>query len=159
MINNLQPAKWIIIPAMIVLAQIVLDAYGAFDIEFGVWAFIATSLVILLVWRHRLGKLIFPLARGGIANMETMDRSDRRFVFLSGAAAFAVMFAVQLSILLLVVIDPPLVHRHSGTLCTIFAITGICFYQISLYASYWVVTHSTRWRRILNEHPLIPPAQ
>ncbi len=155
--NNLQLAKWIIVPAMIVLGQVVLNAYGAFDTAFGIWAFSVTSLVILLIWRHRLGKCIFSRPPVRSLNVEAMDRSDRRFVFLSGAAPFAVMIAIQLSIFLFVVIDPPLVHRHSGTLWTIFAIAAIGFVHISLYASFWIVTHSTRWRRILKEHPIIPP--
>ena len=155
--ENLQLAKWIIVPAMIVLGQVVLNAYGAFGTESGIWAFTGTSLVILLIWRHRLGNFIFPLTRVGSLNIEAMESSDRRFVFLSGAAPFAVLIAIQLSIFLLVVIDPPLVHRHSGTLWTIFAIAAIGFVHISPYASFWIVTHSTRGRRILKEHPFIPP--
>ena len=151
--GHIQPAKWLIAPILVVIAQIVIDAAGGFDTEFGVWSFIAISLAVLLVWRHRLGNLILPLTKGEIADMANMDRADRRFAFLTMALPFALLFALQLLILVLFVTDSPTVQAYSGTLWTVFAITAIGFYRIALFASYWIVTHSTRWRRILNAHP------
>jgi hypothetical protein len=157
--GHIQPAKWLIVPTLVVIAQIVFDAAGGFDTEFGVWSFIAISLVVLLIWRHRLGNLILPLTKGEIADMANMDRPDRRFAFLTMASPFALLFALQLLILVLFLTDSPTVQGYSGTLWTVFAITAIGFYRIALFASYWIVTNSTRWRRILNAHPPRLPVQ
>ncbi|QDT03879.1 hypothetical protein K227x_22640 [Rubripirellula lacrimiformis] len=157
--HHIQTAKWLIVPTLVVIAQIAFDAAGGFDTEFGVYSFIAISLVVLLTWRRRLGSLILPLTKREIADMGNMDRPDRRFAFLTMASPFAFLFALQLLILVLVLTNSPTVQGYSRTLWTVFAITAIGFYRIALLASYWIVTHSARWRRILNAHPPRRPIQ
>jgi ABC-type Na+ efflux pump permease subunit len=161
--GHIRPAKWLIVPTLVVIAQIVIDAAGGFDTEFGVWSFIALSLAVLLIWRHRLGNLVLPRTQGEIADMANVDRSDRRFAFLTMATPVALLIAIQLLILVLLLTDLltdlPTVQKYAGTLWTVFAITAIGFYQIALFASCWIVTRSTRWGRILKAHPPRRPVQ
>ena len=155
MYASIEFAKWLVVPASIVIAQFVLHANGAFESMDGVWGFVAASLIVLLVWRHRLGRLVskFPETEARPVNVAA---SDRRFAFLSLSTPFLGLIAVQLAILSLFLSDLvweiSWVQRYSGTLWAIFGITAVGFWQIGMGINLLIVSHSSRWNQILSEH-------
>ena len=158
MIRSIQLVKWSAVPALIVAAQMVLNARGAFQSESTIYGFSGAALIILLIWRHRLGKLTSRLAHDIIMpERDDVDRADRRFAFLSMLAPFVVLIAVQLGILSLFALEYSWAQRHSGTLWTVFGISAVGFAQIVHGINYLTVINCRRWQRIITAHQNPPP--
>lgn len=124
-----------------------------------VWGFIGISLIILLIWRHRLGKFTSYLTQRTFPDMENIDRADRRFAALSLSLPFVVLFALQLTMLALTVADPAWMQQHFWTLWTIFGITAVAFWQIVMAVNYFIISNSSRWDRIFATSAVRPPTQ
>ena len=128
--HSVQLIKWLTVPLLIVVAQVALNAKGTFASVAEVWGFIGTSLVVLLIWRHRLGKFTSYLTQRPFPSVENVDRADRRFAALSLSLPFLLLFALKLVILALVVADPAWMQPYVWTLWTIFGITAVGSWQI-----------------------------
>ena len=152
-------AKWSVVPAVVVLAQITCNATGAFSSEPLIWGFIAAALVILLVWRHRLGKKVASIKPDGIPEMKQLGRADRRFLFCSLLFPLVSLFVLELLVLVAITLDVPVAQRHSGTLWTIFGIIAVGFQQIAACVGYLIVTRSTRGSQILSACSSRPSTQ
>ena len=158
MIRCVQLVKWSAAPALIVAAQMVLNARGAFQSDTALWVFCVSALIILLIWRHRLEKLTSRLAHDiTMPERDDVDRADRRFAFLSMSVPFVVLIAVQLGILSLLSLDISWAQNHSGTLWTVFGITAVGFAQITMLVQYLTMINCPRWQRIIAEHRDRPP--
>jgi hypothetical protein len=157
--QSIQLIKWLTVPTLIVGVQAVFDAKGMFVSNVEVWGFIGTSLIMLLVWRHRLGQFASRLTQRPFPSMENADRDDRRFAALSLSLPFVVLFALQLAILALVVACPSWLQPYVWTLWTIFGITAVACWQIVMAINYFIISHSSRWDRIFATQASRPPAQ
>lgn len=148
----IQLVKWTVVPALMT-AQVALDANGVFQSEAAIWGFVFASGIVLLFWRHRLGKLTSRLTNFEMPYVEDIGKSDRRFAFLSLSLPLVLLFGLQLTILALIALEIPWARHFSGTLWTIFAISAVGFYQIALGINCFTVTHCSRWHRILKTYP------
>lgn len=153
MTGCVQFLKWSAVPALIVSAQFALDANDVFRSEAAIWGFVLATVIVLLFWRHRLGKLTSGLTNREMPNVEDVGRADRRFAFLSLSLPFVLLFGLQLVILALIALEIPWARRYSGILWTIFGISAVGFWQIAMAINYLTVSHCSRWHRILKTYP------
>lgn len=155
----MQLAKWSAVPSAVLAAQIALAASDAFDAESALWAFIAVSLVMLIVWRRRLGRTLGQLVPAARKCLPQLAPQDRRFAAWSMLSPFAFLLVLQITILALFLSDASVAHKHAGTLWTLFAIVSIGFNQIAMGLGYMIMKGSRRWQAILASCPADPTAQ
>lgn len=146
--------KWFTIPTLIIISQILFDAFDAFDSDAVLLAFVVLSVLTLYVWRCRFAKALKALMPpDGYPNVETLELeqispSDRRFVVLSMMFPYVILFLVKLAIVAVLVLNLSVVRSHIGCIWTVLGVLAIGCYEIATFIRYLIVKHSTRWQRI-----------